>query len=51
MMLSTSAFIYFNEYRDAEQSFFYTSEKLVETVGTSVTNVVTIWQKWFTLIQ
>jgi hypothetical protein len=36
-MLSTNAFIYFKEYSDTKQSLTYPSEKLVETVGTSVT--------------
>jgi hypothetical protein len=36
-MLSTSAFIYFKEYSHTEQSLIYPSEKLVETVGISVT--------------
>jgi hypothetical protein len=37
VMLSTNVFIYFKEYSDTEQSLTYPSEKLVETVGTSVT--------------
>jgi hypothetical protein len=37
VMLSTNAFIYFKEYNDTKQSLTYPSEKLVETVGTSVT--------------
>jgi hypothetical protein len=35
-MISTNGFIYFKVYCDTEQSLTY-SEKLVETVGTSVT--------------
>lgn len=37
VMLSHNAFIYFKEYSDTKQSLTYPSEKLVETVGTSVT--------------
>jgi hypothetical protein len=36
VLLSASDFIYFREYSDREQSLTY-PEKLVETVGTSVT--------------
>jgi len=36
VMLSTNAFIYFNEYKD-EQSLMYSSERLIETVSASVT--------------
>jgi hypothetical protein len=36
MLLSATVFIYFKEYNDKEQSFTYTSEKLVETIGTAV---------------
>ena len=36
-MLSTNAFIYFKEYKDNKQSLTYPSERLVETVGASVT--------------
>ena len=35
--MSASAFIYFKEYRDDEQSLTYHSERLVETVSASVT--------------
>jgi hypothetical protein len=35
-MLSIHVFIYFKEYSYTEQSLTYPSEKLVETVGTSV---------------
>jgi hypothetical protein len=42
VMLSTNVFIYFKEYSDAEQSLTYPSEKLVETVGTSVTLLETM---------
>jgi hypothetical protein len=37
VMLSTNVFIYFKEYSDTEQSLTYPSEKLVDTVSTSVT--------------
>ena len=37
VMLSISAFVYFKEYRDDEQSPTYPSERLVETVSASVT--------------
>jgi hypothetical protein len=36
VLLSASVFIYFKEYSDTEQSLFYPSEKLLETVGTAV---------------
>jgi len=36
-MLSTSAFVYFKEYKDQEQSLPYPSERLVEIVSASVT--------------
>jgi hypothetical protein len=36
-MLSAIVFIYFKEYSDTKQSLTYPSEKLVVTVGTSVT--------------
>jgi hypothetical protein len=42
VMLSTNAFIYFKEYSDTEQSLTYPSEKLVETVGTSITLLETM---------
>jgi hypothetical protein len=41
-MLSTNVFIYFKEYSDTEQSLTYPSEKMVETVGTSVTLLETM---------
>jgi len=37
VMLSTNAFIYFEEYKDDEQSLTYASKRLVETVNASVT--------------
>jgi hypothetical protein len=37
VMLSTSAFAYFREYKDEEQSLTYPSARLVETVSASVT--------------
>jgi hypothetical protein len=37
VMSSTSAFIYFKEYRDDKQSLTYPSERLVETISASVT--------------
>jgi len=37
VMLSTNDFIYFKEYKDDEQSLTYPSERLVETVSSSVT--------------
>jgi hypothetical protein len=36
VMMSTNAFIYFEEYKDDEQSLTYPSERLVETVSASV---------------
>jgi hypothetical protein len=36
MLLSTNVFIYFKEYSNTEQSLFYPSDGLVETVGTAV---------------
>jgi hypothetical protein len=39
VMLSTSVFICFKEYSDTEQSVTCPSEKLVETVGSSITLV------------
>jgi hypothetical protein len=41
-MLSTNVFIYFKEYIDTGQSLIYPSEKLVETVCTSVTLLETM---------
>jgi hypothetical protein len=37
VMVPMNAFTYFKEYSDTEQSLTYPSEKLVETVGMSVT--------------
>jgi len=37
VMMSTNAFICFKEYRDDKQCLTYPSERLVETVSTSVT--------------
>ena len=37
VMLATNAFIYFKEYKNDEQSLTYLSERLVETVRSSVT--------------
>jgi len=37
VMMSTNAFIYFKEYGDDKQCPTYPSERLVETVSTSVT--------------
>ncbi|PNF32279.1 hypothetical protein B7P43_G16945 [Cryptotermes secundus] len=42
VLLSASVFIYFKECSDTEQSLTYPSEKLVETVGTAVTLMVSI---------
>jgi hypothetical protein len=36
-MLSISAFVYFKEYKDDGQSLTYPSERLIETVSSSVT--------------
>jgi hypothetical protein len=38
-MLSTNAFIYFKKYKNDEQSLTYPSERLVETVRGSVTEL------------
>jgi hypothetical protein len=48
-MLSTNVFIYFKEYGDTEQTLTYPSEKLVETVGTSVTLLETMMAEVFHL--
>jgi len=37
VMMSTNVFIYFKGYKDNEQSLTHPSERLVETVGASVT--------------
>jgi hypothetical protein len=42
VMLSTNVFIYFKEYSDTGQSLTYPYEKLVETVGTTVTLLETM---------
>jgi hypothetical protein len=48
VLLPANVFIHFKEHSDTEQSLTYPSEKLVETVGTAVTLMESMMQRWLT---
>jgi hypothetical protein len=45
LLLTNRVFIYFKEYSDTEQSLTYPSQKVVETLGTSVALMEFMMQK------
>jgi len=47
-LLATNAFIYFKESKENTQFLTYPSEKLIETVGASISLLSLRWQRLFT---